>query len=91
MNSGVAIGIVVDTHDTQQQGRVRIKIPSVANSALWARVVKPMVARSAYLAPEVGDQVVVAFESGDPGRPFVIGALWNPQDRPPEHRDDIED
>jgi bacteriocin-like protein len=29
------------------------------------------------LPPSSPDEVVVAFESGDPRRPYVTGALWN--------------
>ncbi|HMK21012.1 MAG TPA: phage baseplate assembly protein V [Terriglobales bacterium] len=32
--------------------------------------------------PEVGDQVLVAFERGDPRSPFVTGGLWNSQAPP---------
>jgi len=33
--------------------------------------------------PEVGDEVLVSFESGDPDQPIIIGAIWNSQDAAP--------
>jgi len=35
--------------------------------------------------------VLVAFEAGDPRRPYVVGALWNGQDTPPESMDSAGD
>lgn len=39
--------------------------------------------RGAFFMPEVGDEVVVAFESGNINRPVIIGALWSDIDHPP--------
>jgi uncharacterized protein involved in type VI secretion and phage assembly len=37
--------------------------------------------------PDVNDEVLVAFEAGNPRRPFVVGCLWNGSDQPPESMD----
>jgi uncharacterized protein involved in type VI secretion and phage assembly len=31
----------------------------------------------------VGDEVLIAFEQGDPRRPYILGGLWNGKDKPP--------
>jgi uncharacterized protein involved in type VI secretion and phage assembly len=33
--------------------------------------------------PDAGDEVLVAFEQGDPRQPFVLGSLSNGTDKPP--------
>jgi len=38
--------------------------------------------RGAYFMPEIGDEVLVVFESGHVSRPIIIGRLWS--DVPPE-------
>ena len=40
------------------------------------------------LIPEVGDEVLVAFEREDLRFPYVLGALWNGKDKPPLANDD---
>jgi uncharacterized protein involved in type VI secretion and phage assembly len=39
--------------------------------------------------PEVNDEVLVAFENDDIHRPYILGSLWNKQDKPPEATDKI--
>jgi uncharacterized protein involved in type VI secretion and phage assembly len=36
-----------------------------------------------YALPDKGDQVLVAFDRGELGRPYVVGSLWNATARPP--------
>jgi uncharacterized protein involved in type VI secretion and phage assembly len=43
--------------------------------------------RGTWFMPEVNDEVLIAFENGDPRRPYVLGALWNGQDNPPRNID----
>ena len=33
--------------------------------------------RGTYFLPEVGDEVLVGAEAGDPSHLYVLGALWN--------------
>jgi uncharacterized protein involved in type VI secretion and phage assembly len=44
--------------------------------------------RGMVLIPEVGDEVLVGFEREDLRFPYVLGALWNGQDKPPLANDD---
>jgi uncharacterized protein involved in type VI secretion and phage assembly len=44
--------------------------------------------RGIYFLPEVDDEVLVAFEHGDVRFPYVVGALWNGKEAPPETNDD---
>lgn len=51
----------------------------------WARIATMMGggARGSYFIPEVGEEVLVAFEHGELDRPVVIGMLWNKEAKPP--------
>lgn len=84
---GVAIGIVTNNKDPDGLGRVKLVLPWLAEDAEsnWARVTTPMAGagRGCYFLPEVGDEVLVAFEHGSPEFPYVVGALWNGKDKPP--------
>lgn len=85
---GVAIAIVTNTKDPEGLGRVKLRMPWLADDVEsdWARVVTPMAGagRGVYFLPEVDDEVLVAFGHGNPDAPFVLGGLWNGKDKPPE-------
>jgi phage baseplate assembly protein V len=89
---GVVTGVVTNTKDDEGLGRVRVRFPwlSGEEESWWARVAAPMAGpqRGAYFPPEVDDEVLVAFEHGDPRFPYVIGALWNGNHAPPESNKD---
>jgi phage baseplate assembly protein V len=89
---GVAFAVVTNTKDPDGLGRVKVQLPWMADQAEsdWARVVAPMAGkeRGFYFLPEVDDEVLVAFEHGSPDRPYVLGALWNGKDKPPEANSD---
>ena len=89
--SGVVVGVVTNTQDPAGLGRVKVKFPWLSDSeeSFWARVATPMAGkgRGFYFLPEVEDEVLLAFEHGDARFPYVLGALWNGQDKPPENND----
>jgi phage baseplate assembly protein V len=89
---GVAFAVVTNNKDPDGLGRVKVKLPWMDDKAEtdWARVVTPMAgaARGFYFLPEVDDEVLVAFEHGNPALPYVLGALWNGKDKPPESNSD---
>ena len=91
---GVYPALVVDVVDPDEQGRVMVRLPWApdlhrADYEAWARIATLMAGpeRGTWFIPDVDDEVLVAFEAGDPRRPYVVGALWNGQDAPPERID----
>jgi uncharacterized protein involved in type VI secretion and phage assembly len=91
---GMVIGVVTNLKDPEGLGRVKVKFPwlSEKDESHWARIVTPMAGkeRGFYFLPEVDDEVLVAFEHGIAEMPYVVGALWNGKDKPPEKNDDGE-
>jgi uncharacterized protein involved in type VI secretion and phage assembly len=83
---GVVIGTVAQNYSQQMPGRVCVQIPmrdSEANELRWARVAMPSSGNSwgHYFLPEVGDQVLLAFEQGSIEKPYVVGCV--PKDSTP--------
>jgi uncharacterized protein involved in type VI secretion and phage assembly len=82
---GVAPGTVLDNIDPTGDARVQVQLPWYPGFEPWARVAVPIAGngRGAYAIPQVGDEVLLAFEQGDITAPYVVGSLWNGNDRPP--------
>ncbi|PKM76306.1 MAG: phage tail protein [Firmicutes bacterium HGW-Firmicutes-15] len=85
---GVAVGVVTNINDPEKIGRVKVKflLRESEQESDWIRIASPMAGpeRGFYFLPEVNDEVLLAFHQGNVEEPFIIGALWNSQDKPPE-------
>ena len=90
--AGVVVGIVTNNQDPDGNGRVKVNFPwrGEEGESYWARVASLMAGneRGIVFYPEVNDEVLVTFEQGDINHPYIIGALWNGTDRPPETNSD---
>ena len=80
---GLTAGIVTNINDPTRQGRVKVLFAgmSKAQESAWARIVATGggSARGNVFIPEVGDEVLVAFEDGDTRVPLVLGGLYGSQ------------
>lgn len=91
---GVYPALVTDIADPDQQGKVRVRLPwspdtGSSSYETWARLATTMAGdnRGTWFLPERNDEVLIAFEGGNPRRPYVLGGLWNGKDAPPEQMD----
>jgi phage protein D/phage baseplate assembly protein gpV len=90
---GLAVAVVTDNLDPEGLGRVKVKFPWLASdvASFWVRVV--IVGggheRGIQFLPEIDDEVLVGFESGDMNYPYVLGGLWNGVDKPPKPSNEV--
>ena len=89
---GVSVATVVQNQDPEGLGRVKVRFPWRENpdESHWARMAVPMAGgdRGAWFLPEVGDEVLVACDADKVEHPYVLGALWNGQAKPPQNNSD---
>ena len=88
---GVYTASVLDNRDPDNTARILVRVSGQANAGdVWARVATLMAGRNrgTWFIPDVGDEVLVAFENGDPRAPYVIGSLWSGKARPPAESSD---
>ncbi len=85
---GVVTGKVVSVKDPDGMGRVQVSLPYLGgqNESYWAPVATLMSggSRGSWFMPEVGDEVLMAFNQDQVDHPHIIGFLWNGVDKPPD-------
>ena len=87
------VGVVTDNNDPEKLGRVRVQFKWEGGATPWVRVLTNYAGPGAaegvtgtYFTPEIGDEVFVEFEQGNPARPFVVGSHYH-SGTPPDYAD----
>ncbi|MBR1633878.1 MAG: hypothetical protein IJ682_02320 [Lachnospiraceae bacterium] len=86
---GVVTGLVKDNYDAEHPGMIKVDYylgQDGKNVTGWVPVMSPYAFKNcgAYAMPEVGAEVVIAFNMGDRNCPIVIGCLWNKKNDVPK-------
>jgi uncharacterized protein involved in type VI secretion and phage assembly len=82
---GVSVATVLNNIDCTGEARVQLLLPWLPGYTPWARLASQMagMGMGSYFVPQIGDEVLVAFNHGDVREPYVLGTCWNTTDRPP--------
>ncbi|MGE0822567.1 MAG: type VI secretion system Vgr family protein [Candidatus Binatia bacterium] len=89
--SAVVVGPAGEEIFTDKYGRVKVQFhwdregKADANSSCWIRVGSIWAGKNwgAIHIPRIGQEVIVAFEEGDPDQPIIIGSVYNASEMPP--------
>jgi uncharacterized protein involved in type VI secretion and phage assembly len=83
---------VTDTNDPEGIGRIRVRFywQSSKEKSPWIRMVTPYAGKNKgiFFIPEVGEEVLVAFENENADKPYVIGAHYNGKNKPDDWKSD---
>jgi hypothetical protein len=72
-------GMVVNNVDPMQQGRIQASVPAVSQVlSTWALPCVPITGRQqgVFIVPQVGANVWIEYEAGDPQFPIWSGGFW---------------
>lgn len=91
IQTAFVVGKSADEIYTDEYGRIKIQFhwdrygEQNENSSCWVRVATQWAGNKwgTISIPRVGQEVVVAFENGNPNRPLVIGSVYNNAHKPP--------
>ena len=89
--TAVVVGPSGEEIFTDKYGRVKVQFhwdregKSNEDSSCWIRVASSWAGSQwgAVRIPRIGQEVVVAFEEGDPDKPIVVGSVYNAEMMPP--------
>lgn len=73
---------VLDNNDPSGMGRVRVQFPwqeKKGEKSPWIRLIQPHSGsgKGFHFIPEIGEEVLIDFESGNAEKPFVVGTQYN--------------
>jgi type VI secretion system secreted protein VgrG len=85
LQSAVVVGAAGKEIDIDKYGRVKVQFhwdregKSDDSSSCWVRVAQVWAGKrwGASFWPRIGQEVVVAFQEGDPDQPLIIGSVYN--------------
>lgn len=83
---GIVIGKVTGVKDKEELGRIEVTYPWLNGPVQrMVPVAAPMAGGDAgvFFMPNIDDEVMLAFDQGMFDHPYVIGFLWNAQQKPP--------
>jgi len=87
-HAGLVVGQVTNINDPNKTGMVKVRYPGLSSTdeSAWARLLATGGGKSRgnVVIPEVGDEVLVGFESGDPRQPVVLGGLFGDKSTIPD-------
>jgi uncharacterized protein involved in type VI secretion and phage assembly len=83
---GVVVGVVTGIKDPMEICRVKVKFPWLDDTyeSDWIRTVQAGASGGfgCSFVPEVGTEVLLAFDHGNPSYPYIIGSLYNGSKKP---------
>lgn len=91
VQSAIVTGPAGEEIYTDEFGRVKVQFhwdrlgQYDDKSSCWVRVAQMHAGGKwgGFMLPRIGEEVLMAFEHGDPDRPYVIGSLYNGDNMPP--------
>ncbi len=89
--TAVVVGPAGQEIFTDKYGRVKVQFhwdrqgQRNADSSCWVRVAQPWAGKrwGASFWPRIGQEVIVAFQEGDPDQPIIVGSVYNADQMPP--------